>query len=41
MKDVGGAIIGGDNDVDAAIIVNVTYGEAATKPPLLEGSARL
>ena len=41
VKDVGGAVVGGDDDVDAAIIVDVTDGEAAAKPALLEDRAGL
>ena len=39
MKNVDGAVVGGDNGVEAAVIVNVANGHAAAKPGLMKDNA--
>ena len=41
LPNVGGAVVGRDDDIYAAIIIDVTNGEAATEPELLEDGAGL
>ena len=41
VEDVGGAAVGGDDGVDTAVVVEVTYGHTAADPGLLEDGAGL